>query len=192
MTTSTNLGGAMTDQTTEARRSKWLRRPPVWVVVLMVLLLLVVLVIGLYIGGHYLNEMKMDRQREAIGTFVVPTGWEDVPHPGGNVHGGPFISSPWGCLSPAVFCDWHHSLTWKTDGLQSATALRAAAEASGWTEIDFSAEPPSSFFSDACRTDGAGFYWCSLRAVSGGVSLELTVSDSGSGGRRWFAVLEAH
>ncbi|WP_419927412.1 hypothetical protein [Candidatus Poriferisocius sp.] len=180
----------MTDQSTEARRSKWLRRPPVWVVVLMVFLLLVVLLIGLYVGGHYLNEKKMDRQREAIVTFVVPTGWEDVPHPGGNVDGGPFTSSPWPCLYPAVFCDWHHKLTWETDGLQSASALRAAAEASGWTEIDFSAEPATSRYSDACQTDGEGFYWCSLRAVSDGVSLELTVWDSSSGGRRWLASLE--
>lgn len=185
----------MTDQTAEARRSKWLRRPPVWVVVLMVPLLLVVLVIGLYIGGHYLNEMKMDRQREAIGTFVVPTGWEDVPHPGGNVDGGPFISSPWGCLYPAVFCDWFHSLTWNTDGLQSASALRAAAEASGWKEIDFSSEPSNSQrYSDACQQEGEGLYWCSLRAVSGGVSLELEVWELNApvGARRWWASLDAH
>ena len=179
----------MTDQSAEARRSKWLQQPLVWVVVLLVLLLLLVLfVVGLYIVGH-LHETKMDRQREAIESFVVPAGWEDVPHPGGN-DGGPVTGSL--CLAPALFCDWYHSRTWNTAGLQSATALKAAAEASGWKEIEFSAESPFSHFSDACQQEGEGLYWCSLRAVSGGVSLELTVSEfNGVGAERWWAELDA-
>ena len=184
----------MTDLTAESRGSKWLGHRPVWVVVLMVFLLLVVLVIGLYIGGHYLNESKMDRQREAIGSFVVPTGWEEVPHPGGNVDGGPFLDRPWGCPIPAVLCNWFHELTWTTAGLQSATALRALAEASNWKEIEFSAEPPTSVYSDACQEEGVGSYWCSLRAVSGGVSLELTVWEVNAVGARgrWWASLKAY
>lgn len=177
----------MTDQSAEARRSKWLQQPLVWVVVLLVLLLLlIVLVVGLYIVGH-LHETKMDRQREAIESFVVPAGWEDVPHLGDEIV-GPVTDEI--CLLPALFCNWRHKRTWNTVGLQSATALRAAAEASGWTEIEFSAEPPTSRYSDACQQEGEGDYWCSLRAVSGGVSLELTVWD-GEGVVRWWARLRA-
>lgn len=189
----------MTDQSAEARRSKWLHQPRAWVVVLLVLLLLlIVFVVGLYIVGH-LHETKMDRQREAIESFVVPAGWEDLPHFDGNI--GPFTGSL--CLAPALFCDWSHSRRWNTAGLQSATALKAAAEASGWQEIEFSGEPPTLRYSDACQQEGEGDYWCSLRAVSGGVSLELTVGGEfwgarvdgvrvdGSGGERWWARLEA-
>ena len=177
----------MTDQSAEARRSKWLQQPLVWVVVLLVLLLLlIVFVVGLYIVGH-LHETKMDRQREAIESFVVPAGWEDVPHLGDEIV-GPVTGSL--CLAPALFCDWYHTRDWNTVELQSATALRAAAEASGWTEIEFSAEPPFSHFSDACQQEGEGRYWCSLRAVSGGVSLELSVWES-LGVVRWKAELDA-
>lgn len=181
----------MTDSTAEARRSKWLRRPLYWVVVS--LLLLIVVVIGIYIVGHHLNESKMDRQREAIESFVVPIGWEDVPHLGGDIH-GPVRGSLWPCLAPAVFCNWHHTRTWDTASMNSATTMRAAAEASGWKEIDFSAEPPSTTaYSDACQPEGEGSYWCSLRAVSGGVSFELTVWEVHEvRGRRWWAILEAY
>ena len=157
----------MTDQTAEARRSKWLRHPLDWVVASFVLLLLlIVIVIGLYIAGHYLNEIKMDRQREALESFVAPTGWEEMTHPAyAGASGDGF------CMFPALWCNWKHSRRWNTAGPQSATALKAAAEASGWKEIEFSAEPGR--YSDACEEEGEGSRWCPLRAASGRVSFEL-------------------
>ena len=69
----------MTGQTLEARRFEWLRHPLFWVLApLLLLLLLIALVIGLYVVSHFLNEIKTDRQREAIGSFVAPTGWEEA------------------------------------------------------------------------------------------------------------------
>ena len=111
-----------------------MRRPLFWILTLP--LLLIVLVIGLYVVGHYLNEGQLDRQREAIGSFVAPTGWEELTHPN---YVGPFSDSF--CMSPANTCNYHHSRTWKTAEPPSATALRAMAEASGWKEIEFSAKP---------------------------------------------------
>jgi len=172
----------VTDQTVEARGSKWLRQPLVWVVVpLVLLLLLIVLVIGLYIAGYYLIEIQMDRQREALESFVAPTGWEDVTHPS---YAGPFGDSF--CMLPALWCNTHHIRRWKTPGPQSATTLKAAAEASGWKEIEF-----DSYRSDACEEEGEGSYWCPLRAVSGRVSFELRSSRSYSN-YGWYVRLSAY
>ncbi|MCY3617239.1 MAG: hypothetical protein OXG66_06145 [Acidimicrobiaceae bacterium] len=149
----------------------------------MLLLLLFVLVIGAYVAGHFLNEAKLDRQREAIGSFVAPTDWEELTHPN---YVGPFSDSF--CMLPANFCNWHHSRTWE-EARPSATELRAMAEASGWKEIEFSAEP--GHYSDACEEEGEGSYWCPLRAVSGKVSFELKTFRSSSGGG-WHVRLSAY
>ena len=145
-----------------------MRHPLVWILApLLLLVALLIGVIGVYVAGDYLNEIKLDRQREAIESFVAPTGWEELTHPN---YRGPFTGVSF-CMSPAIFCDWYHSRTWTTAEPPSATALRAMAEASGWREIEFSTEP--GYKSGACEEEGEGSYWCPLRAVSGRVSFEF-------------------
>ena len=137
----------VTGQTMEARRFEWLRHPLFWVLApLLLLLLLIALVIGLYVVSHYLNEIKTDRQREAIGSFVAPTGWEEVLATG---YSGEFGDSF--CMAPVLFCNRHQTRSWTTTEPQSGTALRAVAEASGWKRIRFSAESHGRDSSHSCR-----------------------------------------
>jgi len=152
---------------------------------LLLLLLLVVVVIGVYVAGHFLNEIKLDRQREALGSFVAPTGWEELTHP---AYVGP--SSDSFCMLPALFCNFHHSRGWTTTEPPSAAELRAMAEASGWKEIEFSAGYRS--HSGACEEEGEGSYWCPLRAVSGRVSFEFHTWPDWNVGGLWQVRLSAY
>ena len=181
----------MTVQQTETSRfewlRRWLRRPLFWVLApLVLLLLLVVLLIGVYVAGHFLNEIKLDRQREALGSFVAPTEWEELTHP---VYAGPFSDSF--CMLPALFCNYHHSRRWTTAEPPSAAELRAMAEASGWKEIEFS---PENRRSGACEDEekGEGSTWCPLRAVSGRVSFEFETFPVRSVGGLWYVRLSAY
>ena len=68
----------MTGQATDTRRYPWLRRPLFWVIVVFLLLvLLVALVVAVYNRAAQEKKAQMDRQHEAIESFVAPVGVSD-------------------------------------------------------------------------------------------------------------------
>jgi len=132
----------------------------------LLLVLVVTFVIVMYNRAVHSNEVQRERQREAIAAFVAPPGWEEHlegVYPG--EFGGP-------CLILSL-CELHQARRWEASEPQSRTSLIALAEASGWKEIEFSAEPADL---EACGRDGLGSLpWCPLRvnAVSGKVLFKL-------------------
>lgn len=174
----------MSGHTTEAGRLKRPLHPLFWVVAPFVLLMVViVLVIGLYVVSHYLNEIKMDRQREAIGSFVAPTGWEEIASPSAS---GAFGDSF--CMLPALFCNWHQVRTWWTAEPQTRATLRAVAEGAGWKEIRFVSKRKG----QVCEAEGESTYSCPLHAESDKASFELQAWPDNNDERRWRVRVRAY
>lgn len=175
----------MSGHATEARWREWLREPLFWVLApALLILLIVLLLIAVYFVLDYFYEVQADRQREAIGSFVAPTDWEELVDPR---YSGEFGDSF--CMLPALFCNRHKIRRWMTTEPQTGTALRAAAQASGWKEMRFAAE---SYKAGACREEGEGSYWCPLHAVSGRVRFELHTWPNRNAEDRWWVRLRAY
>lgn len=126
----------MTGQATDTRRYPWLRRPLFWVIVVFLLLvLLVALVVAVYNRAAQEKKAQMDRQHEAIESFVAPVGWEEVSAGHSSGH---FSKHP--CLILSL-CDRYHAKHYVVSEPPTGAGLRAIAEAAGWEEIRFVADP---------------------------------------------------
>lgn len=174
----------MTGQATDTRRYPWLRRPLFWVIVVFLLLvLLVALVVAVYNRAAQEKKAQMDRQHEAIESFVAPVGWEEVSAGHSSGH---FSKHP--CLILSL-CDRYHAKHYVVSEPPAGADLRAIAEAAGWEEIRFVADPQHP---NACREDGEGSNWCPLRAVSGRVELVLHTHINFDNNDYWTVDLSVH
>lgn len=174
----------MTGQATDARRP-WLRRPLFWVTISYLLVVLAItLVVVMYNRAAHSNEAQRARQREAITSFVAPSGWEEY-------EGYPRERSDHPCLILSL-CKQYHVTWWSATERPSGTSLMAVAEASGWTEVEFSTNLAERV---ACLQEFGSVPWCpslaaTVKAVSGRVSLRLS-ADQQINSEYWVIILRA-